>query len=82
MTNDLFKEEFKVKSEEIKKALNWEIDYPCPNCGHKSREDAFKAIEITAGLSNWDCPNVLQNERGRIRTLMKLAGNSPAFGIQ
>ncbi len=28
-----FKEKFKAASEEIKKALNWEIDYPCPNCG-------------------------------------------------
>lgn len=64
MSDNLFKEKFKEISEEIKKTLNWEIDYPCPNCGHKSREDAFKAIEITAGLSSWDCPYCIMEQKG------------------
>lgn len=57
MTDDLFKEKFKEISKELKKALNWEIDHRCPNCEHKNREDAFKALEITASLDRWNCPD-------------------------
>ena len=64
MTGEQFKEKFKGISEEIKKSLNWEINHTCPNCGHKSREDAFKAMEITASLSDWDCPYCIMEQKG------------------
>ncbi|MDP8211764.1 MAG: hypothetical protein P9X22_00550 [Candidatus Zapsychrus exili] len=79
MTNEQFKEKFKVVSEEIKKSLNWEIDYTCPNCGHKSREDAFNAIEITASLSNWDCPDCITEQKGVYRDADETYGEIPKF---
>lgn len=79
MTNNLFKEEFKVKSEVIKKALNWEIDYTCPDCGHKSREDAFEAIEITASLRDWDCPYCISEQKGAHQDTVESDWEIPNF---
>lgn len=64
MTNEMFSEEFQKISTELQKSLKWKIDYLCPNCGHKSREDAFKAVEISAGLSDWDCLHCLIEKKG------------------
>lgn len=64
MVYESFKKDFKERSEQIKKALSWEIDYTCPNCGHKSREDAFDALEIIADLRNWDCPYCILERKG------------------
>jgi len=79
MIDNLFKEKFKEISEEIKKGLNWEIDYPCPNCGHKSREDAFKALEITAGLSDWDCPYCIMEQKGAHQDAYESFWKVPSF---
>jgi hypothetical protein len=64
MTDEIFREEFQKISTELKKSLKWEIGYICPNCEHKSLEDAFKAIEIKAGLSDWDCPYCIMEQKG------------------
>jgi len=79
MTGEQFKEKFKGLSEEIKKSLSWEIDYTCPNCGHKNREDAFNAIEITASLSNWDCPDCIMERKGAHQVVDETYWEIPKF---
>ena len=79
MAYHMIKEKFKVISEEIKKRLNWEIDYLCPNCGHKSREDAFKAIEITASLDDWDCPDCRLERKGAHQDADEASWEIPDF---